>query len=386
MTVTVRDFAQSDLDWVNKLRSVAFGSPTWGTMGMDGWRGFVAELPAGPCGFLRIYDHAQFFGGVAVPMGGLASVAVTPYARGRGVASALLDTALATMRNTGQCVSALFPSVAPLYRGRGWEQVGVLQWLDLRIDRLLRFGDTRVDLRPAGEDDLDGILAAYREVAAGIDGMLDRRSSGFAAKELLGGPIKDVAVDRDGRVRGYLAGERARNDVLVINELIATDAVTAAGLLGAIGTWAGQLEQAAVRVLDMTTCRQLLPLPMRYQARFQPWMLRVVDFPAAVAARGWPAAALLRPFVVDLEITDAHAPWHAGRHRLVVDEDGVRCEPGGSGAVRITGQGLGPWYAGSANTAALRRLGLLDGDPAQAALLDALHSGGSGEVRLADAF
>jgi predicted acetyltransferase len=210
--------------------------------------------------------------------------------------------------------------------------------------------------------------------------------SGFQARHLLNGPIADVAVDADGRVRGYLAGERARNDVLVVNELVATDASTAAGLLGAIGSWAGQLEQVAVRVLDMTTCRQLLPLPMRYQARFQPWMLRVVDFPAAVAARGWPAAALLRPFTVDLEITDASAPWHAGRHRLVVDEDGVRCEPGGSGAVRLTGQGLGPWYAGSASTAALRRLGLLDGDPAQAALLDALHNGGSGEVRLADVF
>jgi predicted acetyltransferase len=386
MTVAVRDFEQSDLDWVNKLRSVAFGGPTWGSMPLDGWRGFVAELPDGPCGFLRIYDYAQYFGGVAVPMGGLASVAVNPHARGRGVASALLDAALAAMREDGQPVSVLFPSVAPLYRSRGWEQVGVLQWLDLRIDRLLRFGDAQVDLRPATEGDLPAMLDAYREVAVGIDGMLDRGTSGFSARSLLAGPIKDVAVDADGQVRGFLAAERARNDVLVVNELVATDAMTAAGLLGAIGSWAGQLEQVAVRVLDMTTCRQLLPLPMRYQARFQPWMFRVVDFPAAVAARGWPAARQLRPFTVDLEITDKHAPWHAGRHRLVVDEDGVRCEQGGSGAVRLNGQGLGPWYAGSASTAALRRLGLLDGDPAQAALLDALHSGSTGDLRIADTF
>jgi predicted acetyltransferase len=386
MTVAVRDFEQSDLDWVNKLRSVAFGGPSWASMPLDGWRGFVAELPGGPCGFLRIYDYAQYFGGVAVPMGGLASVAVTPHARGRGVASSLLDSSLVAMRESGQCVSALFPSVAPLYRSRGWEQVGVLQWLDLRIDRLLHFGDTRIDLRPATEGDLPAMLEAYREVAVGIDGMLDRSTGGFHAKSLLAGPIKDVAVDADGRVRGYLAAERARNDVLVVNELVAADALTAVGLLGAIGSWAGQLEQVAVRVLDMTTCRQLLPLPMRYQARFQPWMFRVVDFPAAVAARGWPAARLLRPFTVELEIADEHAPWHAGRHRVVVDGDGVRCERGGSGAVRISGQGLGPWYAGSADTAALRRLGLLDGDPAQAALLDALCGGSSGDVRIADTF
>ena len=43
------------------------------------------------------------------------------------------------------------------------------------------------------------------------------------------------------------------------------------------------------------------------------------------------------------------------------------------------------WFAGSASTGALRRLGLLDGDPAQAALLDALHGGGStGDLRIAD--
>lgn len=386
MTVAVRDFEQPDLDWVNKLRSLAFGGPTWGSMPLDGWRGFVAELPGGPCGFLRIYDYAQFFGGVAVPMGGLASVAVASHARGRGVASALLDTALAAMRESGQCLSALYPSVAPLYRSRGWAQVGVLQWLDLRIDRLLGFGDAQIDLRPATDADLPAMLDVYREVAVGVDGTLDRATSGFHARELLVGPIKDVALGEDGQVRGYLAGERSRNDVLVINELVATDVATAAGLLGAIGSWAGQLEQVAVRVLDMAMCRQLLPLPMRYQARFQPWMLRVVDFPVAVAARGWPSAQLLRPFSVDLEITDAHAPWHAGRHRLVVDEDGVRCEPGGTGAVRLTGQGLGPWYAGSASTTELRRLGLLDGDREQAALLDALHRGGSGVVRLADNF
>ena len=291
------------------------------------------------------------------------------------------------MREDGQCVSVLFPSVAPLYRSRGWEQVGVLQWLDLRIDRLLRFGDARIDLRPATEADLPAMLDAYREVAVGIDGMLDRTTSGFHGEEPAGRVRSRTSRStRTAGCAGISPGERARNDVLVVNELVATDAMTAAGLLGAIGSWAGQLEQVAVRVLDMTTCRQLLPLPMRYQARFQPWMFRVVDFPAAVAARGWPAARLLRPFTVDLEITDKHAPWHAGRHRLVVDEDGVRCEPGGSGAVRLTVRGSGP---GTRVRRARRRCAGSDCSTAtrtQAALLDALHSGSSGDVRIADTF
>jgi len=96
---------------------------------------------------------------------------------------------------------------------------------------------------------------------------------------------------------------------------------------------------------------------------------------------------VLRPFTVDVEIVDEHASWHAGRHRVVVENGAVRCEPGGSGAVRLSARALGPWYAGAASTGTLRRLGLVDGDPTQAALLDALAgSGSTGGARLADAF
>ncbi|HEX3779818.1 MAG TPA: GNAT family N-acetyltransferase [Pseudonocardiaceae bacterium] len=417
MTVKVRDFQPDDLDWVSKLRSLAFGAPAWASMPLDGWRGFVAELPGGPCGFLRIYDYRQFFGGRAVPMGGIASVSVDPYARGRGVASALLDTSLAALRSAGQCLSVLYPSVPPLYRGRGWEQAGVLEWLDLRTDALRDVGanplqlpvpiepygvgstsvgssgvgSSGVELRPGTQDDLGAMLAAYREVASGIDGMLDRDAAGFHALSLLTGQIRDLAVDEDGHVRGYLAAERSGgSDTLVVNEFVATDPAAATALLASIGSWAGQLEKVSIRVLDSAGSRQLLPLPAHYVARLQPWMLRVVDFPAAIAARGWPAGTVLRPCTVDVEIVDEYAPWHAGRHRLVVTDGAVACEPGGSGAVRLSARALGPWYAGAASTATLRRLGLLDGDPTAATVLDALVGGsagsGGGGARLADTF
>jgi predicted acetyltransferase len=126
-------------------------------------------------------------------------------------------------------------------------------------------------------------------------------------------------------------------------------------------------------------------LPVVHDVTNHPWMLRVVDLPAAVAARGWPAAAYLGSFAVDLEVVDEHAPWHAGRHRLVVDSGKVTCEPGGSGAVRLAARALGPWYAGSADTSMLRRAGLLEADPADAHLLDLL-TGAPHPARMADSF
>jgi len=122
-----------------------------------------------------------------------------------------------------------------------------------------------------------------------------------------------------------------------------------------------------------------------YDVTNHPWMLRVVDLPAAVAARGWPAAAYLTPFTVDLEVVDEHATWQAGRHRLVVDGGKVVCEPGGTGAIRLAARALGPWYAGSADSPMLRRAGLLDGDPADAHLLDVL-TGAPHPARMADSF
>ena len=63
----------------------------------------------------------------------------------------------------------------------------------------------------------------------------------------------------------------------------------------------------------------------------------------------------------------------------------MRVEPGGTGAVRLHARALGPWFSGAQNTHALRRAGLLDGDLADAAMLDQLV-GMSGVPRLADFF
>jgi predicted acetyltransferase len=128
-----------------------------------------------------------------------------------------------------------------------------------------------------------------------------------------------------------------------------------------------------------------MAVPWLHEVVTHPWMLRVVDLPAAVAARGWPVAAHLTPLTVDLDVADEHAPWQAGRWRLVVDGGKVTCERGGTGAIRLAARALGPWFAGSADTPMLRRAGLLEGDPADSRLLDLL-TGAPHPARMADSF
>src|SRR5215207_5860655 len=90
-------------------------------------------------------------------------------------------------------------------------------------------------------------------------------------------------------------------------------------------------------------------------------MLRVVDAPGAVAARGWPRHLTGE---VDLELADYVCPWQQGPHRLVLAGGNARLEPGGAGTVRLTPRGLASWYAGAATPEQLRRSGFLTGGDA----------------------
>jgi predicted acetyltransferase len=301
----------------------------------------------------------------------------------------LLDAILPVLRDDGQPLSTLYPSVFELYWSRGWENVGVYEWVEVPLLalRAVPRPASPVPLRPAVAEDLPALHRCYLRLAFSVDGLLDRTGPPFEPWRLLELDVVTVAADGAAEPRGYLAAART-DEGLVVYDLVAHDPDALRALLRSLASWAGQLSTVRLRLIEP---RALMPAALGVEMHSEQWMLRVVDLPAAVAARGWPRAALLRPgLTVDIEVIDEHAPWHAGRHRLVVDGSGsgggrVRAEFGGSGAVRLTARGLAAWYAGSATSVALRRAGLLDGDPAAAAVLDAL-TGTPGPLRLANAF
>jgi predicted acetyltransferase len=391
MAVTVRPMDHgdaSDLDLVWGMLRLAFDAPR---RPEERWvqqaptrRTLVAEVDGWAAGTLAIRPFAQHFGGRAVPMGGIAAVAVSPYARGAGLATRLLAEAVRTMHEDGQPVSALFASVPPLYRASGWERAGVLEHVTLD---LIALGGVRpsapVPLRPAAQSDLDALQACYLTVARSIDGSLDRATAAHRTADLLDYDIVTVAEGPDG-LRGALTASRGpRAEMLTCHDLLALDADTALAFLAHLGTWGGHLSEVRLWLLDASVLGALTPTAMTGSVDVQPWMLRVVDLPAAVAARGWPRARSLADAAVDLELDDPLAPWHAGRYRIVVEGGEVRCEAGGSGAVRIGPRGLAAWFAGAMDCAALRRAGLLTGGRGDT-LLEALTAGHG--ARMADYF
>ncbi|WP_086666293.1 GNAT family N-acetyltransferase [Lentzea kentuckyensis] len=383
----IREYTEDDRDAVFRLRKVAFnGAEPSGPLLRPGTHGLVAEIDGRVAGVLGIGEYAQFYGGAAVPMGGIGGVAVDGAYRGRGIANALLDASLSAMREHGQALSVLYATVPTLYRGRGWERAGVFEWVELPMDRLLSVPRPaeRIPSRPADKSDLTALHDCYLEVARTIDGMADRRPPRIDVAKVLEMDLVSVLPGPNG-LRGYLTAERASGgDMgrLKVYDLIGVDVEAQLNLLASLASWAGTLEAIDLRITDPATLNFLGATPFRYSVWTSTWMLRVVDLPAAVAARGWPRLANA---AVDLEVIDEHAPWHAGLHRIVVEGGAVRVEPGGTGAVRLHARALGPWFSGAQNTHALRRAGLLEGDPADAVVLDQLV-GASGVPRMADFF
>ncbi|XVS65113.1 GNAT family N-acetyltransferase [Actinosynnema sp. CA-299493] len=374
----IRELTPDDVGEADRLRRVAFGGIGEPSL-RPGRRGLLAEVDGHVAGLLTIKDFHQFWGGSTVPMGGVGGVAVDSWARGRGVAGALLDAALRDMRERGQVVSALYATVPAVYRSRGWERSGVFEWLEFPLDRMP--AGARVATRPVVAGDLPALQACYLDVASTVDGLVDRSPPTIAADDLLDEAVVSVVPGHDGEVRGYLAAERDA-DGLRVHDLIGRDVTTQLGLLRELGGWAGVLDKARLLVTDPAVTGLLTNQAIEHTVTTSAWLLRVVDLPAAVAARGWPAAAWLKPAAVDLDVVDEHAPWHAGRCRLVVEDGSVRVEAGGSGAVRLHARALGPWFSGMQDSHALRRAGLLDG---AGALLDRLV-GAPGVPRLADYF
>ena len=99
----------------------------------------------------------------------------------------------------------------------------------------------------------------------------------------------------------------------------------------------------------------LLPTLVPPPVRRQPWMLRVLDPAAAVAARGWAADVDVSFVLVDPQRGDT-------AHRLVVEGGQGRLEPADPTGPRLHVRGLALLLAGAAGTARVRALGLLDGD------------------------
>lgn len=331
------------------------GDAVWGIE--DGTGGLLASA--------TVRSYEQWWGGRTVPMGGVASVAVHPDGRGRGMARRLLRSLLPQMLDAGQAVSVLFPTAVGLYRPLGWEVVGSLDHTLLPTALLREAGDpVGVHVRTAVAEDVAAVRELYRAYGRASAGLLTRDGAAFPSgpEAVLSHDVVALAEDDDGVPLGYAAYDRGRgygaDAVLTVHEVVSSSGEAGAALLRSLGSWDSVAPTVRWRGPTDELALELdgqVPPPQQVQ----PWMLRVVDAEAAIGARGFaPAATVDASFA----LVDPDVPGHDGAWRLVVAD--------GRGELTRTARtvdlpllhvrGLALLYAGAADTGLLLRTGLLD--------------------------
>ena len=351
----------------------------------------------------RYHDMTQWWHGQPVPMAGVASVTVAPEERGHGTGRALMRALLGLISDRGYLVSALYPATLALYRSLGWEIAGSLTRLaipsqSLRSlvppDTTLPRDDPQAQAAPPGPEPEARLRRCGPGDAAEVLAVIGRvhqalRDSGPNTRDH---SVMARWLDDDERFAylapdGFLAYRwQHGNDELLVERALASSPAATRALWGVVASHSSIAQTVRATVGPADPVQWLTADPDVRLSDRQAWMLRVLDAPAAVAARGFPAGVGLTTV---LRLADPDRPAHIGWWTLDVGgskgvltpaepgPDRAPADPGPGGtrpdpaALTLGPRGFAALYGGTP-LATLRRAGLAaGGDPGLDAALDA---------------
>jgi predicted acetyltransferase len=385
--VEVRLVVEAELPLLAALREQGYGLPAgqreaWADQMLTTGRAerFLGAYRDGRLvGMLNVLALGQWFGGRAVPMGGVASVVVAPEERGLGVAPSLLARALELMAERGEVISTLAPATSWVYRKAGWEHAELFAVASVRTSELAALPSGESRERRAGANDRDAIIAAYDRVAASRPGFLarpvwmwDERLNETAQRYV-------YVVERDGRVDGYVSYSQSRATLgytVWVDDLVAAGGDSELTLWRHLGAHVAQADRVTIAGVPLDALALRLPEQTIRPVGQQAFMTRIVDAAGAVAQRGYPRGVHTD---VPFRLVDPMVGANDGCWRLVVDAGEGRLEPLGEARepdLSMTINGLASLFTGYSSSAVLAASGAARGLSREVASdLDAIFGG-----------
>ena len=271
-SLTFRPAVEADLDRLLEIHTSAYPDPREAP---ERRRNFTAN-PRGELGALHVVEergaivaHAflfslrGWFAGGAVPLAGIASVAVAPEARGRGIAAALLTHLHERADAAKASVTMLYAFRQGFYAKHGYASVTPNRRLSFHPASVPPAWRSEPDftLRAVRADpdapvaDRAAIVSAYARAAARSHGWLARPSAlwdrYFANERRIW--ILATCGPHGKRVSGYVCWSLEQSEThgatrMTVRELVADDDATRRALLGAIGA---QRDQVTLVELDV---------------------------------------------------------------------------------------------------------------------------------------
>jgi predicted acetyltransferase len=334
----------------------------------------VARVDGRPVAKVAAWRFGQWIAGASIPMAGISGVTASPHVARRGIVRRLLAEALREAAARREPIAALYPTTATLYRSVGFEMAGTWAKRALPASELWTGGVDGIDVEPA---DVTAVLddrAAYDRQAGASNGWLDRPDLLFARhrhdleRQRDKRPLQVYRAVRDGRTVAVGAFV-TRRPTSVPGRLYDLDAHQLWGDADGIRALAGTVAGLA------TTCGELATLLPRHvlgaltphphhahvSSEWQ-WMLRLLDLPAALAARPAPAFN----GAVHLRVHDPLLPANDGPWVLRHRDGAIHAEPGGRGSAEIAVTDLAALFTGFQTPHHLASAGALRGADAAA--------------------
>lgn len=377
-SLEVRDLTSDDHDQAFAVRTRSFGKLD---DSMRGWWNALHDELITQRRLIGVFDgerlvaqaksrsFQQFWGGRMVPMSGVAGVVVSPEYRGRGVTSLMMRALAERAVDLGDAVSALYPATVRPYRRTGWEIAGTQTRITIDTDHLRGLGSPDVRLRPGSKSDVDLVQKLLAERYA--------KQNANGAKLLTTTEIEEALTEDESfsyfTDDGFVLYEWHEGNLLVTC-MVASSEVSARALWSVVGSGSSVAKKVHAFVSPDDPIHLLLPEEVGHEVRRIRWMLRVLDAPTAVAARGYPVGVLGS---ASITLEDPLLPSQNGTWLLEVDGGAgsltrSACE---TGPLRLGPNGLAALYAGTPvhvlRTAGLATSGSPDGD----AFLDSVFGG-----------
>lgn len=373
MPLTTRPLTRDDFDQSMGLIREAFGDLPPGTTPQSpddpprpGYHAYGTFDDDHLVARLATRGYHSWFGGSAVPSGGIAGVVVTAERRGTKLLDELFRVALDDgLRERGEAVSTMFCTAPGIYRKFGYEVISSYDTVEVPAAALARIGaPAGVRTRRATPADFDAVCRVYDTWAAAQNGPLTRRGPAFPADakafiDAFTGVT--LAVDHTGDVIGFASWHRGQETgdsaTLEVVDLLALRGDAYGALWHVLGSFGSVVGQVRLCTSGHDVARLSLPSAHWKAVEREPYMLRVHDVPGAFAGRDWPVDG-----DVAFSVAGDHLGTTNGAWRLVIERGKATCVPAAAadGPV-LTPGGLALAWAGAQTCANLRMAGHLSG-------------------------
>ena len=326
----------------------------------------------------RVVPMGQWFGGRVVSMGAIGGVVVAAEHRSGGVGTELAVDFIRAAHGRGLAISTLFPASLPIYRKVGYELAGSSYHWEIPIGATAapRRADEGIVVRHWSGGDF-ALRPLYDHEAARTTGQLDRPPTFWTAVlESRGQAVHAFVAEQGDNPVGYVtftqAGKYDAERTIDVLDFVTTSRAATRAIWSFLASHSGTVSH--VRVWGGATDTRLLDLPHRGQRilTVEPWMVRIIDLPAALTARGYPAGVTTE---LHLDYRDDIIPDNSGHWLVRIANGRATVERGGDGRIVATPRGLAPIYSGYLPTASVADPAVLSGPAEDLATMTTVFAG-----------